>query len=252
LRLLFLSKLSRPALEAFVSVEAVEACTVPGRLEMPPVPGTRYIAFTDPAGGSGTDSMTLAIAHAERDTAVLDLVRSRKPPFSPESVIAEFSADVKRYGLHEVHGDKYAGGFPPEQFVKNDIRYRASEKTKSEIYQSMLPKLNSGRVELLDNKVLRTQLIGLERRTARSGKDSIDHPRGGHDDLINAAAGCLVQCTPSAVLGPEGFATSGERRPEGFHTETFENWAHSRGGGRTLFDQLTPEEKAALKGKKSR
>jgi hypothetical protein len=27
---------------------------------------------------------------------------------------------------------------------------------------------------------------------ARSGKDSINHPDGGHDDLINAAAGALV------------------------------------------------------------
>ena len=33
------------------------------------------------------------------------------------------------------------------------------------------------------------QLCGLERRTARSGKDSIDHGPGGHDDLANAVAG---------------------------------------------------------------
>ena len=33
------------------------------------------------------------------------------------------------------------------------------------------------------------QLCGLERRTARSGKDSIDHAPGGHDDLANSVAG---------------------------------------------------------------
>jgi hypothetical protein len=32
----------------------------------------------------------------------------------------------------------------------------------------------------------------LERRTARSGKDSIDHPPGAHDDVANAVAGVLV------------------------------------------------------------
>jgi hypothetical protein len=32
----------------------------------------------------------------------------------------------------------------------------------------------------------------LERRVARSGKDSIDHPPGGHDDVANACAGVLV------------------------------------------------------------
>jgi hypothetical protein len=29
------------------------------------------------------------------------------------------------------------------------------------------------------------QLCALERRTARGGRDSIDHPPNGHDDLIN-------------------------------------------------------------------
>ena len=33
------------------------------------------------------------------------------------------------------------------------------------------------------------QLIGLERRTARGGRDSIDHGPGGHDDVCNAVAG---------------------------------------------------------------
>jgi hypothetical protein len=49
--------------------------------------------------------------------------------------------------------------------------------------------VNSQRIELLDNPRLISQLTSLERRTARSGKDSIDHPPGGHDDLINALAG---------------------------------------------------------------
>ena len=34
-----------------------------------------------------------------------------------------------------------------------------------------------------------TQLVGLERRTARGGRDSIDHAPGAHDDLANALAG---------------------------------------------------------------
>jgi hypothetical protein len=37
-----------------------------------------------------------------------------------------------------------------------------------------------------------SQLHGLERRTARGGKDSIDHGPGAHDDIANAVAGALV------------------------------------------------------------
>ena len=41
-------------------------------------------------------------------------------------------------------------------------------------------------------KLLGAQLVGLERRTARGGRDSIDHGPRGHDDVVNAAAGALV------------------------------------------------------------
>jgi hypothetical protein len=42
---------------------------------------------------------------------------------------------------------------------------------------------------LLDDQRLVTQLSSLERRTARSGRDSIDHPPGAHDDVANCVAG---------------------------------------------------------------
>ena len=42
---------------------------------------------------------------------------------------------------------------------------------------------------------LAAQLCSLERRTARGGKDSIDHPPGGHDDLANAVAGVAAILT---------------------------------------------------------
>jgi hypothetical protein len=56
-----------------------------------------------------------------------------------------------------------------------------------------LPLLNSGKVELLDNRKLVSQLCSLERRVGRgTGRDSIDHPVGGHDDIANSVCGALV------------------------------------------------------------
>jgi hypothetical protein len=49
--------------------------------------------------------------------------------------------------------------------------------------------LNSGRVVLPKHEKLVHQLVGLERRTSRGGRDSIDHAPGGHDDLANSVAG---------------------------------------------------------------
>ncbi len=62
----------RSDVESFVSREVVEAVTIPGRFELPPSQGVRYVAFTDPSGGS-QDSFTLAIAHRGKDRTVLDL-----------------------------------------------------------------------------------------------------------------------------------------------------------------------------------
>ena len=38
---------------------------------------------------------------------------------------------------------------------------------------------------LLDTDRMALQLTQLERRPARDGKDSIFHPRGGHEDVVN-------------------------------------------------------------------
>jgi hypothetical protein len=66
------------------------------------------------------------------------------------------------------------------------------EKPKSEIYQDLLPPINSGAVDLPDNDRLQQQLVTLERRTSRGGRDSIDHTPGAHDDVANAVAGAAV------------------------------------------------------------
>jgi hypothetical protein len=66
-----------------------------------------------------------------------------------------------------------------------------------------LPLLNSGRVELLDHKRLVAQLCGLERRTSRAGRDSIDHVPGGHDDIANGVAGAVAVAMQAAAAADE-------------------------------------------------
>jgi hypothetical protein len=91
-----------------------------------------------------------------------------------------------------VYGDHYAGEWPKEQFAKRGISYKTSEQNRSELYLELLPAIMSGKVELLDNRRLTSQLSNLERRTARSGRDSVDHSPGSHDDVANSSAGALT------------------------------------------------------------
>ncbi len=179
----------------------------------------RHKAFVDPSGGS-SDSFCLAIAHNESPRAVkkfwhpdpvvreaealkwkhlpadgnlvLDRLEERRPPFNPESVVKEFAAILNEYGIRSVRGDRYGGLWPTSLFETHGISYEPSEIPKSQIYQDFLPILNARRCELLDNPRLVSQLCSIERRTSRSGKDSIDHEPNAHDDLANVCAGVLT------------------------------------------------------------
>jgi hypothetical protein len=188
----------RDDIAAFVPREVVEARVIPGRFELARETGFNYVGFTDPSGGS-SDSFTLSIAQSEQGTVVLDCIREVVPPFSPEQVVSEFAEVLKSYGVSKVTGDAYAGLWPRERFQKCGIQYEVSPPVRAELYLSFLPMLMSGRVELLDNARLVNQLVNLERRTARSGKDSVDHAPGSHDDIANAVAGALVEALGGAA-----------------------------------------------------
>jgi hypothetical protein len=182
----------RSDIAAFVDLEVLQACTPDGLFEISPASNVHYVAFIDPSGGS-SDAMTLAISHRDPDgVLVLDCVREVMAPFQPETVVADFCETLAAYGVSPVVGDKYAGLWPTEQFAKRGVAYVPSERVKSDIYRDMLPILNSRQCQLLDIKRLISQFHGLERRTARGGRDSIDHPPGSHDDIANSVAGSLV------------------------------------------------------------
>ena len=216
----------RSDVEGFVSPEAVDACIVPGRYELPALRDVRYFGAVDAAGGSGADSMTMAVAHKDGERVVIDAVREHRPPFSPEAVVADFVVELGRYGIKSAVADRWGSEFVRERFERLGVHLEQSAKPKSELYGELLPVINSGKIELLDNTRLIAQLVGLERRTSRSGKDSIDHAPGSgpgsHDDLINsvAIAVSLVQ-RPQARPSIRflGDPQPGYPRPSGLSTE---------------------------------
>lgn len=195
----------RSDLSDFVPRDVINACTQLDRFEIAPASGRKYVAFIDPSGGTGTDSMTLAIAHREGDRAILDAVREVRPPFSPETVTGDFARVLKTYGITRVTGDRYAGEWPRERLRAHGIQYDLSDQPKSDIYRDCLPLLNSGRAELLNLPRLASQFCGLERRTSRSGRDSIDHAPGAHDDIANVVAGVLLLANAASTVKPSHF-----------------------------------------------
>jgi hypothetical protein len=176
-----------PAGSAFSVEKVLDAIDRTAR-ERPPEPGTFYQAFVDMSGGSSDDA-TLAIGFTDPDgrAVVVKVVnQGGSPPFDPRKAVARFAAVLKAYGVYTVTGDKYAGETFAADFANAGIGYLVSPLTKSQLYESLEPALNGGRVVLPNVPEVESQLLGL---CWRGGK--IDHPGGEHDDHANAVAGLV-------------------------------------------------------------
>jgi hypothetical protein len=82
-----------------------------------------------------------------------------------------------------------------EPFRRHGISYEVSKKAKSDLFRDMLPLLNSGRITLPRHDRLIAQIVGLERRVSRAGRDSIDHAPGAHDDIANTVGGVVASAS---------------------------------------------------------
>lgn len=205
----------RDDVAAFIDPTVVQNAIVAGVHELEPKTGNYYVGFSDAAGGSGGDSFTAAVAHLNPQRFIIvDAIREISPPFSPEAAIVECVRLFKAYGVRKIISDRYASQFPVEIYAKHGITCEPSELSKSEIYSEFLPLINSKKVDLLDHPKLIKQLCGLERRTSRgSGKDSIDHGPGQHDDVANAVCGAAVLASQHRplIVTPELLAASRQR-----------------------------------------
>jgi hypothetical protein len=185
----------REDLSDLIPLDVVESCTDFGVHERAPQAGVKYYAYCDASSGVA-DSFAVAIAHRSKDgTAVLDVLRERKPRFVPAQVIAEFAQLLKSsYNVTEVQGDKYAIGFHEAEWRRHGIKFTACERTTSENYLHALPLLLAGRVRLVDSVTLRSQLASLERRVGAGDRETVSHPAhaSAHDDVACAACGAIT------------------------------------------------------------
>jgi hypothetical protein len=177
----------RAGISTFLDADALAACVILDRRELPWTPDHVYQAACDPSGGR-RDAFTAAVFHRERAHVVLDVLRAFQPPFNPSGVVAEIAVTLKEYKIRSITGDRFAGEWPRESFRAHGVAYRVSELDRSSLYLELLPMVQAGTIELPDDLKLLRELRGLERRRGPSGKDRIDHRPGEHDDLANAVA----------------------------------------------------------------
>src|SRR5215467_11915294 len=88
-----------------------------------------------------------------------------------------------------------------------EFEYIRSSRPKGAIYLESLPVFTRGLARLPNYARLIRELRLLERRTHRSGKDTIEHPRNGHDDHANVVCGVLSLLAPPAFEQPNKLAS---------------------------------------------
>jgi hypothetical protein len=189
----------RADLAAFLDDALIDGAVEHGRpLELSPRSGyAHYVAFTDPAGGVGADAYTIAIGHKERgakeqqETFVIDALRGTSGKFDPVEVTRQYATLLKDYRINTVTGDAYAAEWVAGAWRAAGCVYVRSPLAKSQTYLETIPLFTRGLVRLPDHSKLVRELRLLERQTHRGGKDSVDHPRGGHDDYANSVCGVL-------------------------------------------------------------
>lgn len=180
----------REGIASFVDRSTVDACTRSRPLIIPPEHGVNYTAFVDPAGGGQSnraDEFTMAIGYRNKEKRVIVCgVWARRG--SPAEIIKEYADILREYRCNTVYSDRFAGAYPAEEFSRNKVSLKYTDRNRSQLYSELLPVLNTGQIELPPDEVMLGQLANLERKTGRAA-DIIDHPAGGHDDRCNAVAG---------------------------------------------------------------
>jgi hypothetical protein len=186
--------------------------------------GIAYQVFVDASAGRH-DAFCIGIAHREGETIIADVIRGRKPPFDPATVAGEFAALAREYRCSEVTGDNYSGEWVSQAFKAAGVDYTRSELPKSGLYLEGLPAFSRGTISIPNHPLLIRELRLLERRTARSGKDSVDHGPSGSDDHANVLFGAmyLLRERPSFDDNLGGFISVGVGEYAGFHP-TIAGW----------------------------
>jgi hypothetical protein len=157
-------------------------------LELPPRDGFDYWCFVDMSGGRA-DLSTCCVSHLEGERVVIDVILGRAG--DPAAATEEYAALAKSYRCTRITGDNYGADLVAGPYRECGVEYAVSPLVRSEIYLATLPTWTRGLVSMPNHAVTIRELRMLERKVARSGRDSVNHPPGQHDDHANSLCGSI-------------------------------------------------------------
>jgi hypothetical protein len=228
----------RVPISIYLPRSLVESAVEKGVSIRPRLPGVQYLAFTDPASGTGTDSFTMGIGHRSRDgdadVLLIDALWEAVPPFNPLDVVKGHADALKYWRCDTVMGDDYGGGMVASMFAKHGIHYQSCPLTAPQLYLHALPAWTSKMVVMCDVSRAVDQLCNLRRKVGQAGQESVVHLGRQHDDLANVVSGLIYRLTPLEPVAWDYGGIGVVTQPRAYvgeaseASETMKAWLHSR------------------------
>ncbi len=198
--------------------------------DVPPLPNIRYCAGIDQSGLSAKgDRFGFSIAHIGSNNIVtVDAVRSWQTE-DLDLIMSEIQTLSESYNLNRVFVDRYAGNWIKSALLKIGLVSEVRDSLPA-VYSNFKRLLIAGKLELPDNKELRS---GLQNTTAYYGKNnslSIAHERTreGHGDLADATVTAVAATRIPREPKPQAkirYSLQGGISVESNKTRPF-NWPH--------------------------
>jgi hypothetical protein len=199
----------RSDLEDFIDLTLVERAQrkhtreLPKQLHLPNGTPIQYFAGIDVSGGK-RDGTAAAISFRDGGRVRIAAARLWPSPHDPSAVAKEVAAFLAEFGLTSARSDQYGAELRVAIYRDAGVSLIDSELNRSELYLHMLPLFTADRIEIPDDPRLTAELVGLERRTGRSGKDAVDHAPNRRDDFANAVALAAWAATKTSISDDAG------------------------------------------------
>jgi len=184
----FLAEFSEK-LESFFTYELIQKpFTLAGDLSYQS--GNNYYLGFDQSGLSGKDRFSLSIGHAEKETVIIDCVRSWTTK-DLDTILNEIEKLKNEYQISKAWVDRYAVGYIRNAFQKVGLEIEI-RPSLAEIYVVLKSLIMQDHLKLPDREDLKAGMRNTLAQYGKSNQLTIFHERGpeGHADALDSC--CTV------------------------------------------------------------
>jgi phage terminase large subunit-like protein len=171
---------------AFLPADAVEACVVRDRIELPPQQGVQYWSALDVAFKG--DFFAFCIVNRVGSKVVQSFIRSwkgsRSSPVNLAQVLSEIVSTLRSYHCWKIHGDSVCSEPVRQALASQGVEFVQATTLGTRaapIWSTLRTLVTSREMELLDDAQTITELKRLELVVTSGGNQRVE-ASSGHDD----------------------------------------------------------------------